>query len=313
LFTTILTLVAARWLPAGVGSWSGFVPTLGHAAGLVGGQMLKLLSERLPDLLFGLFLGPVAVGIFRVGARGFEALVQFSINPVRSASLSAYAVANSQVGKLEESLLQSLASASLLTFPVFYGAAAVSTEFVQLVFGPQWSGSAVIMAMLCLACPPLVLSALLQSALSAQHKTSTIFRLNAANTATTIAVLLIGIPILGLVGTTAALTVRSYLGMAFNITVTAPGVGVRLGDVASVVLPPLVGGTLLLVAVSSMQQYVSMSPLVQLLSSAGLGVLVYLVIMLLLFRRYTLRTLSFGETRFTLVVRKFIARFNFGG
>jgi peptidoglycan biosynthesis protein MviN/MurJ (putative lipid II flippase) len=169
------------------------------------------------------------------------------------------------------------------------------------------------MAMLCLACPPLVLSALLQSALSAQHKTSTIFRLNAANTATTIAVLLIGIPILGLVGTTAALTVRSYLGMAFNITVTAPGVGVRLGDVASVVLPPLVGGTLLLVAVSSMQQYVSMSPLVQLLSSAGLGVLVYLVIILLLFRRYTLRTLSFGETRFTLVVRKFIARFNFGG
>lgn len=312
LLTTILTLVVARWLPSGVGSWSGFVPTLGHAAGLVGGSLLKLLSDRLPDLLFGFFLGPAAVGIFRVGARGFDALVQFTITPVGSASLSTYAAANAQVGKLEESLLHSLATACLFTFPVFFGVAAVSTEFVQLVFGPQWSGSAVILAILCLTCPPLVISALLQSALSAQHKTPAIVRLSAANTAATVAVLLIGIPTLGLVGTTAALAVRSYLGLAFNIAITVPGVGVRVRDVLSLVFPPLVGSTLVLVAVSGMQKFVAMPPLAQLLSSAGLGVVLYLAIMLLLFRRFTLRTLSFGEQRFTPAVRGIIARFNFG-
>ncbi|GLQ57945.1 lipopolysaccharide biosynthesis protein [Devosia nitrariae] len=311
LFTTILTLVAARWLPSGVGSWRGFVPALGHGAGLVGGSMLKLLSDRLPDLLFGFFLGPAAVGIFRVGARGFEALVQFAVHPVRSASLSTYAAANAQTGKLENSLLHSLASASLFTFPVFYGAAAVSTEFVQLVFGPQWSASAVIMATLCLTCPPLVLSALLQSALSAQHKTSAILRLNAANATTTVAVLLIGIPTLGLVGTTAALTGRSYLGMVFNIMVTVPGVGLRMGDVFRAVFPPLVGSTLFLVGVSGMQNFVPMPPLLQLLSSVGLGVVIYLAAMLLLFRRFTLRTLSFGEQPLSAAIRKIFARLNF--
>lgn len=291
LLTTLFTLVAARWVPSGKGTFVDVVPTLGHAVGLVGAGMMKLLSDRLPDLLFAVFLGPIAVGIFKVGARGYEALVQSTIVPMRSVSLSGYA-ASSRVGSMEKSLLRSLASASLVLCPMFFGAAAISSEFVQIAFGPRWGQSSAIMAILCLAGPSMLLSSLLQAAMSAKKKTQVIFNLSATNTITTLIVLVVCAPTIGLVGTTIALTVRSYLGMAYNVAVVAPTVGVRVSEIVKAVLPPLAGSVALLAAVLGMQHYMTMAPLQQLLTSLVLGAAVYFLMMLLFFRGHTLTTLG---------------------
>ncbi len=291
LLTTIFTLFTARWIPVGLGSWIGFIPALGHGGGLVGAAMLKLLSDRLPDLLLGVLLGPVAVGIYRVGARGFEALVQFLVQPVRSASLAAYA-ANSHMGTLNQALLRSLASASLYTFPIFFGACALSSDFVHLVFGERWSDSSYVMAALCLAGPPLILSALFQSGLSAQQKTSTIFRLNAANVVSTLLVLVAGIPFLGLVGTTLALTARSYLGMVFNISIVGRDIGIRAGDLVQAMIPPLVASAFMLCAVAGVQHLTELPQGWRLLILPGIGVVCYVLTMSTLFKSYTFTTLK---------------------
>lgn len=291
LLTTLFTLVAARWVPRGRVMFVDVVPTLGHAVGLVGAGMMKLLSDRLPDLLFAMFLGPIGVGIFKVGARGYEALVQSTIIPMRSVSLAGYS-ASSHVGSMEKSLLRSLASASLVLCPMFFGAAAISSEFVQIAFGPKWSQSSAIMAILCLAGPSMLLSSLLQAALSAKNNTLTVFTLNAANTITVLLVLVVCTPTIGLVGTSIALTVRSYLGMTYHVAVVAPSVGVRASEVVKAVLPPLAGSVALLAAVLGMRLYMPMAPLQELLTSVVLGAAVYVLILLLFFGKHTLRTLG---------------------
>jgi O-antigen/teichoic acid export membrane protein len=310
LLTTVFTLYVARWVPHGraVGDLGA---TLSHSAGLIGAALMRILADRLPDLLFATFLGPAAVGIYRVGARGFEALVQFAINPVQSASLGAYA-ANSHQGTLEQSFLRSLAIASLIIFPIFFGAAAVSDEFVELVFGPQWSNSAILMAVLCFSCPALLLGGLLQTALSAQHKTAVIFRLNLIKTVTTLLVLLIGTPTIGLLWTTVALTVRSYLEMLLMAVWIAPGVGVKIADIGKGVFPPLIGSTIVFVAVVFMQERVFTLPILLLGLSAAVGAVIYLLVMLTVFRSFTFWSLGLGNVGLVAAAKRLLKRSNLG-
>lgn len=288
LLTTIFTLIAARWVPTTWGTLDGWQGVIGHSVGLVGAALLKLLSERLPDLMLGLLLGPVPVAAFRVGSRGFDALVQLTINPVRSASLSAYAQ-RAHAGRLGESVINSLAIVSMLTFPLFFGAASVARSFVVLIFGEEWRSSAVIMQILCAASPPLLLGAMLQSALSANHDTKLIFGLNAVSAATTFVTLLVAVPLFGLVGAATALAIRSYLGMIFNIGVTSPVIGIRRWPVIVVLLPALAGSAVMLTSVMALDRY-ALSGYPEIISlgiSVPFGAVLYLLIMTVIFREHT--------------------------
>lgn len=290
LLTTVFTLVAARWVPTTWGSVEGLWSVIGHSVGLVGAALLKLLSERLPDLMLGLALGPVPVAVFRVGSRGFDALVQLTINPVRSTSLSAYAQ-RAHTGRLGESVINSLAVISMLTFPLFFGAASVARPFVVLIFGEQWRSSAVIMQVLCMASPPLLLGAMLQSALSANHDTKLIFGLNAVAAATTFVTLLVCVPLFGLVGATVALAIRSYLGMIFNIAVTSPVIGMRPWPVIVVLLPALAGSAVTLTSVLALDRYTlsGYPEIIALGISVAFGAVLYLLIMVVIFRDHTMQ------------------------
>jgi O-antigen/teichoic acid export membrane protein len=293
LLTTIFTIASVRWVPTTWGRFEGLWAAIGHSVGLVGAALLKLLSERLPDLMLGLLLGPLAVAVFRVGSRGFDALAQLTVVPVRSASLSAYAQ-QAHVGRLGDSVINSLAIVSMLTFPLFFGAASVARPFVVLVFGEQWRSSAVIMQILCMASPPLLLGAMLQSALSANHDTKLIFGLNAVSAATTFVVLLITVPLYGLVGATVALAIRSYLGMFFNILVTSPVVGMRPWPVIVVLLPALAGSAVMLTSVLALDRF-ALGPYPEIVAigmSVLFGMLLYLLIMLTIFREHTMQFLG---------------------
>lgn len=290
LLTTIFTFMVGRWFPSTWGSLEGLLGVVGHAVGLVGAELLKLLSDRLPDLMLGVLLGPVAVAVYRVGARGFDALVQLTVTPVRSASLSAYAQ-QAHSGRLGDSVIKSLAVISMLMFPLFFGAASVAPSFVVLVFGEQWRSSAVIMQILCAASPAVLLGAMLQSALSANHDTKLVFSLSAVSAATTFVTLLVAVPLFGLVGATAALAIRAYLGMTFNIAVTGPVVGMRPWPVVTVLLPALAGSAVMLTSVTALDRFAlsSYPEIVALGASVLFGSALYLLIMMTIFHEHTMQ------------------------
>ncbi|KFC62682.1 Polysaccharide biosynthesis protein [Devosia sp. LC5] len=292
LLTTLFTLAAAGWFPRLKVSFEGAGAAAAHGFGLAGAALLRLLTARLPDLMLGLFLGPVSVAMYRVGARGFEALFQLAVHPVGSVSLSSFARKEHE-GTLGRAYLSTLRALSVLIFPLFLGAAALSGQFVALIFGPNWDESAVVMAILCAAAPAAMASALLHAALSAAHNTKLIFFLFAVSAGSTLLVLLVSVPFFGLVWSAAALAARTYLGIVFSTILAAKSIGVTPPQALRAALPSLVSswvmlGALLALATVLHNQHI----LVQIPLLVAAGIVVYAFMMGVIFRRSTVAALS---------------------
>lgn len=292
LLTTILTLAAAGWSPSLKVSFTGARSATAHGMGLAGASLLKLLTTRLPDLMLGLFLGPVPVALYRVGARGFEALFQLAVNPISSVSLSSFAQKEHE-GVLGQAYLSTLRVLGILIFPLFLGAAALAGHFVILIFGPNWDDSALVMGILCAAAPAAMVSTLLHAALSAARNTKLIFSLYVVSAASTVLVLLVTIPLHGLVWSAAALAVRSYLGTIFSTILAAKTIGITPAKALRAAFPSLLSGWVMLgalLALSTLLQNQHMLVQIPLLIAAGIAI--YAFMMGVIFRRSTLAALS---------------------
>lgn len=292
LLTTVFTLAAAGWSPRLRVSLKGAGGAAAHGMGLAGAALLKLLTARLPDLMLGLFLGPVPVAIYRVGARGFEALFQLAVNPIGSVSLSSFAQKEHE-GVLGKAYLSTLRALGILIFPLFLGAAALAGHFVALIFGPNWDESALVMGILCAAAPAAMVSTLLHAALSAARNTKLIFPLNVVSASSTLLVLLVTVPLYGLVWSAAALAIRSYLGILFSTILAAKSIRITPMQALQAALPSLLSswimlGTLLALATTLHGQHM----LVQIPLLVAAGILVYAFMMGVIFRRSTIAALS---------------------
>ena len=147
---TVLLYRATSWRPAFRFSRRAAKDLLAVSTGALLATLGSFFSQRADSLLLGVFFGPLALGLYRLGAR----FVQLIIN-VTSASLGrvALAVLSREQGdpdKYARALRSQLLGLNLLVFPAL-GILLASGRSITLIFGSEWEPAGPALRILCLA------------------------------------------------------------------------------------------------------------------------------------------------------------------
>ena len=147
---SVLLYQATPWRPRWSFSWTAARELLSVSSGALLATMGSFFSQRADSLLLGIFFGPLALGLYRLGSR----FVQLIIN-VTSASLGRVALAvlsreQADPTAYAKALRSQLLSLNLLVFPAL-GILLTTGRSVALLFGEEWELAGPTLRILCLA------------------------------------------------------------------------------------------------------------------------------------------------------------------
>lgn len=147
----VFTIIAAGWWPKRWPKRADF--------GLIGGlgpQVLILRATTLiitqtPAVTLGIASGPQAVAAYSLAWRLVEVLVTVTISAPRSVAQSTIAAVRRSDGGTIKLFLELCEFVALIGLSALAGLALVATPAIELIFGPQWQMTAVVLPWICLA------------------------------------------------------------------------------------------------------------------------------------------------------------------
>lgn len=179
--SAVAGIVAVACAFAGLGSWSLVIQALVMAAGNAlwlwyrplwrptlevdapsYGQLVKFsshiltarvadaLGTRFIELLIAALHGPVALGLYAVGARVFQTLMQLLSSGISTVSLGALSHVAEDRERLARAYLKTMSGSAAIAMPVFVLVASTAHLWTLLFFGAKWQDSSGIMQILML-------------------------------------------------------------------------------------------------------------------------------------------------------------------
>lgn len=134
--TCIGALAAARWLPRLRFDWRALGDLKAFGLFSTGNHFISTLS--LDQLLIGVLLGPVWLGLYGFARRIFQILTDLISGALNLVSYSLLSSMQNEPAKLREAYLLGTFASSVVAFPVFAGLALVAGDFIPLAFGTHW-------------------------------------------------------------------------------------------------------------------------------------------------------------------------------
>jgi O-antigen/teichoic acid export membrane protein len=293
---TLITWKTAHWLPGWQFSLAHTHSLLGFSTPLMLAQLISNLATKVYEILIGLLIGPAALGFFRVGGRVLFIMQEIVIKPFEQALLPALSRLNEQEARAQATLRVMRISA-YFTFPIFFGAAALGPEFIHLAFTDKWAQSGQVMTMLALGIAPMVISAQVNSALTASGHTQYVMLLAGITFALNCLLGFLLVPF-GIVVAAAGYSLRAYLSIFFNMLFFKKIFQVGIVQQLRIIAPTFTAALVMfgVVQLTKLALPADWTPGVRLLLLAGLGGLVYILIMSCIFRRETKHFLGESAT-----------------
>ena len=250
------------------------------------GRVLLGIGERVPEAIIGAFTGPEALAYYRVGARGLDSISQLAVQPPASVALSALSRVKPE--DYEAQFLRILRLVSIIAVPAYFGAGVLAPEFVQLMFGPKWDQSAVVMSCLALAAAPCIMGALIGPLLLAAGHPRLLATTALAN------ICFIGGPVLvasfiSLPAVAVAQLLGSHAGLLVTTAMVIRTMGFSGARLFKILKPPfLAAGSMALTLVLSKHIMGQLHPVLTLMVLSGAGAGLYGCLLLMFARDYAL-------------------------
>lgn len=147
------------WRPTREVSLDEFRELFRYGRNVLGGEMLNFLSRHADNLLIGVYLGTVALGLYAVAYKILDITQQLLVTAVQKVAFPAFARLQHDRERLAAAYQRLVRSASLVILPGYVGLALVADEAIVLLFGVRWAPSAAPAAVLLLIGPVLALQA----------------------------------------------------------------------------------------------------------------------------------------------------------
>jgi O-antigen/teichoic acid export membrane protein len=160
---------------------------------VLGVSLLGLVNRRLPDLLIGGFLGPVALGIFAIANRVFVVLTQLLIGSLAKVALPIFSRMQNDLPRIRSSFYSAAQITSVICFPIFIGVLVTAPDLIPFVFGSQWAESAVVTQYLMVVGLLYSFSYFNDSMMMALGHPDIVLRLNLVNTTLNIIAFVVGV------------------------------------------------------------------------------------------------------------------------
>ena len=173
-------------------------------------RMMNLVNGQLPRLVLGFTLGPTDVGLFALGSRFQDIIVNTMARPRTAVGRIELRAANIGSAEFQRDFVKMVQNASILSFPFFLGTAALAPSLFHLWLNQQWQAGIVPAQLILLSGVPMVLFYSFDAALLAGNLSSVVRGIAILQGVTVAATVLCAAPF-GLTATCVALAVRPWL------------------------------------------------------------------------------------------------------
>lgn len=250
-------------------------PLLSFSFGVLSGRLLGQLNHRLADIVLGSIAGPAVLGLYRVGSRSLNFIIQATVTPLQATTLSAFARLESPQAQARAYVRFTQFTAAI-TFPAFFGAMAIASDFVVLVFGEKWAQSAAVMMLLTLGAVPITLAHFFQPAMQARGRPKAAVGPELTRLGVGVVVLSIS-GLFGIIASAAGDVLRRYLMLPQIFMVLRRELGVSPLQLVRGVLPPLAGSLGMAAVIIGLRYtlWSHLDPMIRIGCSVALGAVLY--------------------------------------
>lgn len=286
IISTVIIVSTVSWRPRFTFSISTVKPLFAFGIHLTGTSLIQQVNQRIPDLMIGAFLGPAAVGIFRVGSRAVNILTDAVIQPMSATALPAFSRVKEK-GSVADAYLRVTKVCGLLSYPIYYGAAVVATDFVTVCFGEKWHSSGEVMAMLALFGGAGTLNYFSGSALAAVGRSSLMFWASVLSlvflTITTLITLPYGVSAVAL-----GFTARAYVVLPFLLLLLKKGLELDPWTAVKGIMPPFTAAVIMALLLLALRAELleGLHPLPRMCIMVAVGAAIYPLALFAVSRRY---------------------------
>ena len=145
----VLTLWrVSSWRPGFAFRWKHFRELSLFGANIVGFKLLNVVTQRADAFLIGSFLGTVALGYYSVATRIFHAVTKILTGVMNAVAFPVFSRLQDDPERMRRAFYEATQLTSLVTFPAFFGLAAIAPDAIPYVFGAQWGPSVPIVRVL---------------------------------------------------------------------------------------------------------------------------------------------------------------------
>lgn len=284
---TALTLLTAKWMPQIVFSFAQARQLLKFSSPLMLSQLISNISSKIFELLIGIMIGPAALGFYRVGGRALYILQDILLKPFEHTALSALSRIDG-LAPQAQATVRMMRMGAYLIFPIFFGAAAVATEFIVFAFGQKWAASGEVMAILAIGIAPMVVSLHVDAALTASNHSRFVMLLAAIALIVNCILGWLTVPF-GLIAAAAGYALRSYIITIFSLFCFRRILGIGLKQMLKILAPSFLASVCMLAAVCLSKSLFAghLPALLEIIVFCAIGAITYLLLMVFVFRRET--------------------------
>jgi O-antigen/teichoic acid export membrane protein len=144
----VVLWTSAGWLPSRNFEAPAIRELLGFGSHVVGIALLNFFNRRAGELLIGVVLGPVALGLYAVAMRVLTLSLDLMINNVNKIAWPVFSRVAHQPERLRRAYLRSTGITTLVAFPGFTILGAFGIPLTPLLFGEQWTAAGPLMTVL---------------------------------------------------------------------------------------------------------------------------------------------------------------------
>ena len=145
----VLLWAASTWRPHLRFSWKHLRELLGFSVANFMAKMGVFANSQFDALIIGIFLGPVAVGLYRLAERIMATMLDIMSNSLQTISFAQFSRVQSDSRELKRTVLFYLWLSLILTVPSMVGLG-LSSNLIIYIIGQQWASAANALKMLCI-------------------------------------------------------------------------------------------------------------------------------------------------------------------
>ncbi len=213
-------------------------------------RIMTTMTDQLPRLVLGFTLGPTDVGLFALGSRFQDIIVNTMARPRTAVGRIELRAAKIGSAEFQRDFANMVQSASILSFPCYLGTAALAPSLFHLWLNQEWQAGIVPAQLIVLSGVPMVLFYSFDAALLAGNLSSVV-RGIAILQGVTLAVTVVCAAPFGLTAACLALAVRPWLLLPFVLMIfrratNIPGRSTLLPSVRALIGAVIMAGLLTL-------------------------------------------------------------------
>ena len=239
-------------------------------------QVFYFVQTQADVVIAGRALDPHALGLYTTALFLAQIFINKVVPPLNEVAFSAYARVQDDPAALAAGFLKSVRVILLLAIPFCLGLAVTAQPLVNVVLGEKWSEAAPLLALLALAMPFMTLHVLFAPATNAIGRPGIATRSSLLGAVVMTLGFAAGVR-WGAAGIAAAWLVGYPALTAVTAAWSLPAIGARARELGGAVLPPVLAGVAMALAVTIVDSFAaSVPPLPRLLMLIAAGGAVYL-------------------------------------